>query len=84
MRLALLTAAALGALGLAACDSGGGRPGCPVGQLCLEYGNEADPLSIDPAMESSVQGDHPLHRAHSIRPGVQAGPRHRHVLGDLA
>jgi oligopeptide transport system substrate-binding protein len=60
MRLALLTAAALGALGLAACDSGGGRPGCPVGQLCLEYGNEADPLSIDPAMESSVQGDHPL------------------------
>ena len=56
----LMAAAALGALALAACDSGGGRTACPAGQLCLEYGNEADPLSIDPAKESSVQGDHTL------------------------
>ena len=56
----LMAAAALGALALTACDSGGGRTACPAGQLCLEYGNEADPLSIDPAKESSVQGDHTL------------------------
>lgn len=58
MRRVLLTAVALGALALAGCDQGGGRPACPQGQLCLEYGNMADPLSIDPALETTVQGDH--------------------------
>lgn len=60
MRRALLTAAAIGALALAACDSGGGRPACPAGQLCLEFGNMADPVSLDPAHEDTIQGDHPL------------------------
>ena len=59
-RALLFMAAALGALALAGCDSGGGRPACPTGKLCLEYGNEADPVSIDPALEASVQGDHTL------------------------
>jgi oligopeptide transport system substrate-binding protein len=53
-------ATVFGALALAACDSGGGRPACPAGQLCLESGNEADPESLDPPHENSIQGDHPL------------------------
>ncbi len=42
---------------LAACDSGGGRPACPAGKLCLEYGNGADPLSLDPNKTTSIQED---------------------------
>ena len=56
-----LAIAALGALMLlAACDSGGGRPVCPAGKLCMEYGNSAESLSIDPALASSIQEDHIL------------------------
>jgi len=40
---------ALTALGLAACQSKTAkRAACPTGELCLEYGNGADPISLDP------------------------------------
>ncbi len=47
--LLIFAAAALIALGLAGCQSKTAkRPACPAGQLCLEYGNGADPISMDP------------------------------------
>jgi len=55
--LALAAAVALGA-----CQQGAVRPACPVGKVCLEYGNESEPLSLDPqraelVAESLVIGD---------------------------
>jgi oligopeptide transport system substrate-binding protein len=37
-----------GFLALSGCQGAGGRAACPAGQVCLEYGNESDPLSLDP------------------------------------
>ena len=51
-RRLILALAALGALALTSCDQGGGRAPCPAGKLCLEYGNGAESLSIDPARAS--------------------------------
>jgi oligopeptide transport system substrate-binding protein len=53
----LACAAALGA-----CQGQARRPACPAGQVCLEYGNESDPLSLDPqtsnlVIESRIVGD---------------------------
>jgi len=43
------------ALGLAACQpQGADRPPCPAGQLCLEYGNGADPTTLDPQLATAV------------------------------
>jgi oligopeptide transport system substrate-binding protein len=40
---------ALASLGLAACQPKTAvRAPCPAGKLCLEYGNGADPISLDP------------------------------------
>jgi oligopeptide transport system substrate-binding protein len=55
-------ALSLAALGLAACQEGGTRPACPAGQICLEYGIEIEPLTLDPqkanlVSESRVIGD---------------------------
>jgi oligopeptide transport system substrate-binding protein len=36
------------ALALAGCQGKVQRPGCPAGQICLEYGNETEPLTLDP------------------------------------
>jgi oligopeptide transport system substrate-binding protein len=33
---------------LAGCQGKGQRPPCPTGKVCLEYGNETDPLTLDP------------------------------------
>jgi oligopeptide transport system substrate-binding protein len=38
------------------------RPACPAGQVCLEYGNETEPLTLDPqtsnlVSESRIVGD---------------------------
>jgi oligopeptide transport system substrate-binding protein len=47
----LIIIAALAGLALGACrPSTGVRPPCPAGKLCLEYGNGADPISLDPAL----------------------------------
>jgi oligopeptide transport system substrate-binding protein len=52
--------AALGALLLGSCDSGGGRAPCPAGKLCMEYGNEAEPATLDPQKSNAIQDDHIL------------------------
>ena len=48
--------AAIMALGLAACQpqKGAGRAACPAGERCLEYGNLADPLTLDPDRQTTV------------------------------
>jgi oligopeptide transport system substrate-binding protein len=46
--------AALGALLLGSCDSGGGRAPCPAGKLCLERGNVIDPLTLDPLKSTTI------------------------------
>lgn len=33
---------------LAGCQGAAKRPACPPGQVCLEYGNQSDPLTLDP------------------------------------
>lgn len=60
MKRVWLMAAALGALALAACDKGGGRAPCPAHKLCLERGNSAEVLSLDPAKSSLINEDHVL------------------------
>ena len=53
--LALL---ALAALALSACGEGPPvRPACPAGQVCLEMGNSADPVTLDPNKYSGTQED---------------------------
>jgi oligopeptide transport system substrate-binding protein len=52
---------ALAAL-LAGCQGKAQRPPCPAGKVCLEYGNESDPLTLDPQTsnlltESRIIGD---------------------------
>ena len=47
-RTAMLALAAGLLTALAGCDSGGGRPACPPGKTCLEFGNMGDPVSLDP------------------------------------
>lgn len=36
------------AVALAACQGEAQRPACPAGKVCLEYGNGAEPLTLDP------------------------------------
>src|SRR5688500_15779504 len=62
--LAALTLGALarGALALGGCQQGAQRPACPAGKVCLEYGNDTEPLTLDPQRaelltESLVIGD---------------------------
>ena len=50
--LAVLISAA--ALSLAGCQGKVQRPPCPAGKVCLEYGNETDPLSLDPQIANLV------------------------------
>lgn len=47
-RFFLVLLAAACTAGLAGCQGKGRRPPCPAGQACLEYGNEVEPLSLDP------------------------------------
>ena len=45
----LIAAAGLALLGaLAGCQGKAQRPACPTGKVCLEYGNETEPLTLDP------------------------------------
>jgi oligopeptide transport system substrate-binding protein len=54
-RLALLLFAAAA---LAACQGKVQRPACPPGKVCLEYGNETEPLSLDPQIANLVPESH--------------------------
>jgi len=54
--------AVLAVLGLSACQGGAQRPPCPAGKVCLEYGNDSEPATLDPSKaqlvaESVVIGD---------------------------
>ena len=56
-RLVLIFALALGA-----CHDPSRRPTCPAGKVCIEYGNDIEPATLDPSMaqlvaESLVIGD---------------------------
>jgi oligopeptide transport system substrate-binding protein len=55
-------AAALAALALAGCQDTVQRPACPPGKVCLEYGNNAEPQTLDPGKanlvdEATIIGD---------------------------
>ena len=41
---------------LAGCDERS-TTACPAGKLCLQVGNEAEPISVDPPKNNSIQGD---------------------------
>jgi oligopeptide transport system substrate-binding protein len=61
-RLVLILIALMAALPLAACQDEVRRPVCPAGQVCLEYGNNTEPQTLDPQKsnlvdEASVIGD---------------------------
>jgi oligopeptide transport system substrate-binding protein len=58
LRRLLLAAALI----LAACQGAPQRAACPAGEVCLEYGNNSEPLTLDPGKanlvdEASVIGD---------------------------
>ncbi len=55
-----VAAAALATTALGACDSGSGRAACPAGKLCLERGNVADPLTLDPLKSTTIGEQHIL------------------------
>lgn len=62
LRFALLAAALLAPLTLGACQDKVRRADCPVGQVCLEYGNNTEPQTLDPQKsnlvdEASIIGD---------------------------
>ena len=60
-RLFALAALALIAVGLAGCGPPAPiRPPCPKGQLCLEYGNSAEPTTLDPPKASGTWVAHIL------------------------
>jgi oligopeptide transport system substrate-binding protein len=42
------------ALGLTACQGAPQRPPCPAGQVCLEYGNNTEPQTLDPQKANLV------------------------------
>lgn len=62
LRRSLTWLALVAATALSACQQGAVRPACPSGEVCLEYGNESEPLTLDPqraelVAESLVIGD---------------------------
>ena len=62
MRPAAPVLALAAALAVAGCAPGSQRPACPAGEVCLEYGNLADPTSLDPqkislSTEQAILGD---------------------------
>lgn len=55
MQVRLGLAAVLGAaLALAGCQPQAQRAACPAGQVCLEYGNNTEPLTLDPHKSNLV------------------------------
>ncbi|HEV7383799.1 MAG TPA: ABC transporter substrate-binding protein, partial [Phenylobacterium sp.] len=49
-----LLAVALAAAALAGCQGKVQRPACPAGQVCLEYGNNSEPLTLDPQRSNLI------------------------------
>ncbi len=44
----------IAALALAGCQGKVQRPACPASKVCLEYGNNSEPLTLDPAKSNLV------------------------------
>ena len=44
----------LAALNLMACQEGPSRPACPAGQVCLEFGNNTEPATLDPQQSNLI------------------------------
>ena len=62
MPLGRAGALAAAALALTACQAKTQRPACPAGEVCLEYGNNTEPATLDPQKsnlidEFSIIGD---------------------------
>jgi oligopeptide transport system substrate-binding protein len=53
-RSLLFVLLAVGALSLAGCQGKAQRPACPGGQVCLEYGNNSEPLTLDPQRSNLI------------------------------
>jgi len=51
-RLVLIAALALGA-----CQDAPQRPACPAGKVCLEYGNDTEPATLDPSIAQLINED---------------------------
>lgn len=49
-----LAAAFLAALAVAGCNNAPQRADCPAGKVCLEYGNNSEPQTLDPAKSNLV------------------------------
>ncbi len=50
--------AGMAAVALAACgQSAPSRPPCPVGKVCLQYGNTSEPLTLDPHLSTGTWED---------------------------
>ena len=45
---------------LAGCQDKVQRPACPAGQVCLEYGNEIEPLTLDPQKANLISESRPI------------------------
>ena len=54
MRRLGITFAFLATLGLSACQKHATRPDCPVGKVCLEYGNNSEVETLDPQKSTLV------------------------------
>lgn len=50
----LAAAAAIAALVLAGCQGKPQRPPCPAGKVCLEYGNNIEPATLDPQTSNLI------------------------------
>ncbi|HKR88990.1 MAG TPA: peptide ABC transporter substrate-binding protein [Phenylobacterium sp.] len=46
--------AVLAVAGLCACQGGAQRPACPAGKVCLEYGDDSEPNTLDPSKAQLV------------------------------
>lgn len=49
--------AGLAVLTLASCGGGDARPACPAGKICLQYGNTAEPATLDPHISTGTWED---------------------------
>jgi oligopeptide transport system substrate-binding protein len=82
LRTALAVALASGAL--AACSQGDNaalRPPCPAGKLCLEYGNTAEPATLDP---QKYNGEWEQNIIMEMMIGLTASDQHGRTIPGLA
>jgi len=54
LRKPLLAVLLAASAALAGCQDKVHRPPCPTGQVCLEYGNNSEPLTLDPQKSNLI------------------------------